>query len=122
MTLIIFGAFDEDIAFRLVPAGANFKVWVFIPELIPEVFSRTIRVIVGFRFNVEFDNVVVVVVCLALLASPRASFPASVKAKVLEGSETRPVASRVAESSGNNVIPWAANNLTASSEMDFKKF
>ena len=116
MTFIIFGAFDEDIVVVVDPAGANFKVCVFMPELIPEVFSRTIRVIVGFRFKAEFDNVIVV--CLALLASPSASFPASVKAKVLEGSDTSPVASSVAESSGNSVIPCAANNLTASSEME----
>lgn len=81
-------------------------------------FSRTIRVIVGFRLSVDEVVVpevvmVVTVVCLAL-DMPSANFPASVNANVLEGSETKPVASKVPESSGNNVIPCAANSLTAS--------
>jgi len=113
VTLMIFGAFvaadDPDVAAE--PAGASLSVWVFKPE----VFNRTIRVIVGFRFNVVVvadasDDFV------TLLARPSANFPASVSAKVREGSDTSPVASRFPESSGNKVIPCAANNLTASSE------
>ena len=82
----------------------------------PEVFNRTMRVIVGLRFNVDAE-VVVIDVLPALLAMPRASCPASVKVNVLEGSETSPVASKLPASSGNNVIPCAASNLTASSKI-----
>ena len=77
---------------------------------------------VGFRLSVDEAVVVpdvvmvVTVVCLAF-DMPSANFPASVNANVLEGSDTRPVASKVPESSGNNVIPCAANNLTASSRI-----
>lgn len=102
VTLIIFGALD--VAW---PAGASFRVCVFspVPDM-PEVLRRTILVIVGLRFIVEFVAAFVVVnVDILLCEIPSASFPASVKAKVREGSDTSPVASSVDESSGRRVIP-----------------
>ena len=109
VTLIILGAFDVV----WLPAGASFRVWVFspVPDM-PDVLRRTILVMVGLRFIAElvFANVE------ALLCEiPSANFPASVKAKVLEGSDTSPVGSNVEESSGRRVIPCAARSLTASS-------